>query len=70
MDYKAEIADVLSKTLAKPMDRAGVGASAVALMNLMQNRWGVLPMDQWTPEVRDAYNALSTLSRYLLSDSV
>jgi len=54
--------------LAAPMDQAGVAASAMALMKLMESRWGAASLDKWTPEVRKAYESLNTMVRYLNGD--
>jgi len=55
-----------AEALGKPMDCAGVAASAIAMMKLMESRWKHLPLDKWTPEVRKAYKALSEMTKYLL----
>lgn len=62
MSHEMKSADALSE----PMAHAGVAASAIAMMKLMENRWGSVPLDKWTPEVKKAYKALSEMTKYLL----
>lgn len=52
--------------LAEPMDAAGIAASAIAMMKLMESRYKGLPLDKWTPEIKRAYKALSEMTKYLL----